>query len=259
MVAIGIAFGNSTSSISVTKDGKVDVIANPDGDRFIPSALSYVGDDEYHGAQALAQLVRNPKSTVVNFRDFIGLPFSKVDPTYSQHSAHPVDVNGKVGYEINGKTVTVEEIAQRHLKSIKLAAEDYIGQEVEGAVITVPTDFTDAQKETLTKVSESAGLKVLQLINEPSSALLAHLAARDELLNDKIFVVADFGGIRSDAAVIAVRGGVLTVLSTAHDYNLGGDKLDDSLADFFAKEFQKKYKADPKKTAKSLAKLKSAY
>ncbi|GMF07072.1 unnamed protein product [[Candida] boidinii] len=93
MTTIGIAFGNSTSSISITRDGKVEVIANPDGDRFIPSALSYVGDDEYHGAQAVAQLVRNPRSTIVNFRDFIGLPFSKIDPTNSQASAHPIDVD----------------------------------------------------------------------------------------------------------------------------------------------------------------------
>ncbi|GME69993.1 unnamed protein product [[Candida] boidinii] len=221
MTTIGIAFGNSTSSISITRDGKVEVIANPDGDRFIPSALSYVGDDEYHGAQAVAQLVRNPRSTIVNFRDFIGLPFSKIDPTNSQASAHPIDVDGKVAYKINDETLTIEEVTKRHLKNLKLAAEDYSGQEVEACVMTVPTNFTQEQKDALTKISNEAGVKILQLINEPSAALLSHLTANDSLLEDKIFVVADFGGVRSDAAVIAVRGGILTILATAHDYELG--------------------------------------
>ncbi|KAH3662120.1 hypothetical protein OGAPHI_006301 [Ogataea philodendri] len=258
MASIGIAFGNSTSSIAIANDGKVDVIANPDGDRFIASSLSYVGDDEYHGAQAQAQLVRNPNSTVVNFRDFIGLSFDKIDPTYSQNSAHPIEVNGKVGYSINDKPISVDEIAARHLKQIKAAAEDYIGQKVEGAVIAVPTNFTDAQKADLKKIAAEAGINVLQLINEPTAALLSHLVAKNTLNEDKLFVVADFGGIRSDAAVIAVRGGILTVLATAHDYDLGGDKLDDALVEFFSKEFQKKYKVDPTSNARSLAKLKSA-
>lgn len=258
MTTIGIAFGNSTSSISITRDGKVEVIANPDGDRFIPSALSYVGDDEYHGAQAVAQLVRNPRSTIVNFRDFIGLPFSKIDPTNSQASAHPIDVNGQVAYKINDETLTIEEVTKRHLKNLKLAAEDYSGQEVEACVMTVPTNFTQEQKDALTKISNEAGVKILQLINEPSAALLSHLTTNDSLLEDKIFVVADFGGVRSDAAVIAVRGGILTILATAHDYELGGDKLDDALSEFFSKEFEKKYKADPRKNERSLAKLKAA-
>ncbi|KAG7814157.1 hypothetical protein KL921_000431 [Ogataea angusta] len=259
MASIGIAFGNSTSSIAIANDdGKIDVIANPDGDRFIASALSYVGEDEYHGAQAQAQLVRNPNSTIVNFRDYIGLPFDKIDPTYSQKSAHPINLGGKTGYSINDKQVTVDEIATSHLKQIKAAAEDYIGEKIEGAVIAVPTNFSEEQKAALKKISSDADIKVLQLINEPTAALLAHLVAKDALNKDKLFVVADFGGVRSDAAVIAVRGGILTVLATAHDYELGGDKLDDCLVEYFAKEFQKKYKVDPTTNARSLAKLKSA-
>ncbi|EGW35634.1 uncharacterized protein SPAPADRAFT_58845 [Spathaspora passalidarum NRRL Y-27907] len=265
MSVIGITFGNSTSSIAVaTQDGKVDVIANPDGDRFIPSALSYVGGDEYHGTQAEARLIRNPDSTIVNFRDFIGKQFDEVDTT----AAHQVGAKavkgpqGEVAYEItkngNPETVTVHEIAKRHFINLKLAAEDFTGKDVEGVVLTVPTNFTEHQREELTKIAEDAGLKTLQLINEPTAALLAHLSTEEEkLAQDKLYVVADFGGIRSDAAVISARGGILTILATAHEFGLGGDKLDAALSEYFAKEFEKKYKANPRSNARSIAKLKA--
>lgn len=262
---IGITFGNTSSSIAVaTQDGRVDVIANPDGDRAIPSVLSYVGVDEYHGAQARAQLVRNSKNTIINFRDYIGKKFEEVDFWASSAGAKPIKTeNGGIGYEIEREDgveiVTVEEAVTRHFKQLRSAAEDYLGQAVEKAVLTVPTDFTEHQKEVLNKSAEAAGLKVLQLINEPSAALLSYLtAAGDEaLLADKLYVVADFGGIRSDAAVISVRGGIFTILATTHQHKLGGDDLDDALSDHFAKEFQKKFKADAKGTARSLAKLKA--
>ncbi|RLV91428.1 Ribosome-associated complex subunit SSZ1 [Spathaspora sp. JA1] len=262
---IGITFGNSTSSIAVaTQDGKVDVIANPDGDRFIPSALSYVGGDEYHGTQAEARLIRNPESTIVNFRDFIGKKFDDVDVGAShQVGAKAIKGSeGEVAYEItrngNPEVISVHEIAKRHFKNLKLAAEDFIGKEVEGVVLTVPTNFTEAQRQELVKIAEDAGLKTLQLINEPTAALLAHLSTEEEKLGqDKLYVVADFGGIRSDAAVISARGGILTILATAHEFGLGGDKLDASLAEYFAKEFEKKNKANPRTNARSIAKLKA--
>lgn len=267
---IGIAFGNTSSSIAVaTQDGKVDVIANPDGDRSIPSALSYIGVDEYHGAQARAQLVRNPKNTIINFRDYIGKKYDEVDLSVSSAGATPIKTNdGGIGYKIlreedKEELVTVEEACTRHFKQLKLAAEDYLGKEIESAVLTVPTDFNEHQKQVLTRVAAEAGLKVVQLINEPSAALLAHLTAtsiasgQEALLPDKIYVVADFGGIRLDAAVIAVRGGIMTILATAHARNLGGDDLDTSLSEHFAKEFEKKFQVDPRKNARALAKLKA--
>lgn len=267
---IGITFGNTSSSIAVaTQDGKVDVIANPDGDRSIPSALSYIGIDEYHGAQAVAQLVRNPQNTIINFRDFIGKKFDDVDFSVSSTGATPIKTeNGDIGYKISredGKEeiVTVNEACTRHFKQLKLAAVDYLGRDIESAVLTVPTDFNEHQKEALIKVAANAGLKIVQLINEPSAALLAHLTAssiasgQETLLQDKVYVVADFGGIRLDAAVIAVRGGIMTILATAHARNMGGDDLDASLSEHFAKEFEKKFQVDPRKTARSLAKLKA--
>ncbi|OUT23308.1 hypothetical protein CAS74_001626 [Pichia kudriavzevii] len=252
MATIGIAFGNSTTSFATIKDGKVDVIANPDGERFISSALSYVDGDEYHGQQALSQIVRNPRNTIVNFRDFIGVPFTDIDARYSKLAAHPVELNGKVAYEINGNKLSIDEVVKRHLKQIKNAAEDYLGQSIESTVITVPTNFSDVQKQDIVRIAGEAGLKVSQLINEPTAALLAHLSNKDLLKEDKIYVVADFGGIRSDAAIIAVRGGIMTLLATEHSTTLGGAELDDALIDFFAADFQKKFKADAKKTENPL-------
>lgn len=259
---IGIAFGNTSSSIAVAnQDGKVDVIANPDGDRSIPSVLSYVGEDEYHGAQAKAQLIRNPQNTITNFRDYIGKSFDELTHHESEGAKVIKIANGQPGFEVSreeGKTetISVEEATKRHLKQIKSAAEDYIGKSIEGVVMTVPTDFSATQRQELSKISGEAGLKVLQLINEPSAALLAHLSNEPERLQqDKVYVVADFGGVRSDGAVISVRGGILTILATLHEYGLGGDKLDASLSEFFAKEFQKKYQTNPRSNKRSVAKL----
>lgn len=259
MSVIGISFGNSTTSIAAAnQEGKVDVIANLDGERFISSTLSFIGDDEYHGNQALSQVIRNPQNTVINFRDFIGLKFGEIST--EKCSAKPLDGgNGDIVYEINGVKYTNDEIVKRHLKQIKDAAEDYLGKTVEGVVMTVPTNFTEVQKLKLVELSQQIGLKILQLINEPTAALVAHLTLNeDKLLEDKIYVVADFGGIRSDAAVIAVRGGIMTILSTLHDLSLGGDNLDLELSEFFNKEFQKKTQSNPRNNQRSIAKMTQA-
>jgi molecular chaperone DnaK (HSP70) len=139
---------------------------------------------------------------------------------------------------------------------LKQSASDYLGKEVNAAVITVPTDFTDAQREALTAAAGAAGLEVLQLIHEPVAAVLAYDARPEAVVTDKLVVVADLGGTRSDAAVIACRGGMYTILATAHDYELGGATLDQIVIDYFAKEFIKKHKTDPRENARGLAKLK---
>lgn len=260
---IGIAFGNTSSSIAyVNPKNDVDVIANPDGERAIPSVLSYVGDDEYHGGQALQQLIRNPTNTIINFRDFIGLPFSECDVSRCAAGAPAVEIDGKVGFVIargDGKQerLIVDEVVSRHLNKLKLAAEDYIGQTITQAVLSVPTNFTDAQKDALRAAAKAVDLEVVQLINEPSSALLAHTDAFP-FEADVNVVVADFGGVRSDAAVIAIRNGIFTLLSTAHDNALGGDNLDAELIEYFAKDFEKKNKCNPRKNARSLAKLRAS-
>ncbi|KAL2827853.1 Hsp70 protein-domain-containing protein [Aspergillus pseudoustus] len=262
--AIGISFGNSSSSIArINPEGKPEVIANEEGDRQIPSVLSYIGGEQYHGSQAKAQLIRNSKNTVAYFRDYIGKNFKSIDPTPCHSSAHPIQSDSTVAFSISDtdseapNTVTVSEITTRHLRRLKQSATDYLGKEVNAAVITVPTDFTDAQREALTTAAKEAGLEVLQLIHEPVAAALAYDARPEAVVADKLIVVADLGGTRSDAAVIASRGGMYTILATAHDYELGGATLDKIVIDHFAKEFIKKHKTDPRENERGLAKLKS--
>ncbi|KAF2642977.1 chaperone protein dnaK [Massarina eburnea CBS 473.64] len=264
-VAIGISFGNSYSSIAYTTgEGRAEVIANEDGDRQIPSFLSYVEGEELHGGQAKPQIVRNAKNTVAYFRDFLGQEFKSIDPTAAHQSAHAVQHESTVAFKIRDtqeeteNEVTVSTITSRHLTRLRKSASDYLGKAVNSAVITVPTNFSDAQKDALNKAAKEAGIEVLQFISEPTAAVLAYDARPDAKLADKIIVVADLGGTRSDIAVIASRGGIYTVLATVHDYEVTGLKLDQVLMDYFAKEFLKKNKdaSDPREDARGLAKLK---
>ena len=259
---IGISFGNSNSSIAhISGEGKVEVIANEEGDRQIPSILSYVEGEEVHGTQAKLQLVRNSKNTVAYFKEFVGKDFKGIDPTACQYSAHPTDDSGTTAFSIQDTSeetehnISVSEIATRHFRRLKTSASDYTGKNVSAAVLTVPTDTTDDQKAALSKAAQDAGIEILQCISEPVAALLAYDSRSSDPPGDKVAVVADFGGTRSDVAVIASRDGMYTYLATAHDYNLGGSKLDQVLDDYFAKEFMKKHKTDPRNDQKSLAKL----
>ncbi|CAI7614978.1 unnamed protein product [Penicillium viridicatum] len=261
--AIGISFGNSCSSIArISSEGKAEVIANEEGDRQIPSILSYIDGEEYHGTQAKAQLVRNSANTVAYFRDFVGKEFKSIDPTPCHQSAHPQQQDSTVAFTIRDtesetpNTVTVSEITTRHFQRLRRSASDYLGKDVNAAVITIPTDFTVAQREALVASAKAAGIDVLQLIHEPVAAVMAYDARPEATVTDKLVVVADFGGTRSDVAVVACRGGMYTILATAHDYELGGASLDKIIIDHFAKEFMKKHKTDPRENARGLAKLK---
>lgn len=266
--AIGITFGNSNSSIAYLVDDKAEVIANEDGDRQIPTILSYVDGDEYYGQQAKNFLVRNPKNTIAYFRDFLGKEFKSIDPTHNHASAHPQesgetvsftvqDKAGEEGEEVAPSTLPVSEVATRYLRRLVGSASDYLGKKVTSAVITVPTNFSDKQKAALVAAAAAADLEVLQLISEPVAAVLAYDARPEGKIEDKIVVVADLGGTRSDVAVVASRGGMYTILATVHDYEFAGVALDKVLMDHFAKEFLKKNSgsSDPRENARSLAKL----
>lgn len=231
-------------------------------DRQIPTVLSYIEGEEYHGTQAKAQLIRNSNNTVAYFRDYLGKEFKSIDPTPCHQSAHPQQSDSTVAFTVRDSpsetpnSVTVSEIATRHLRRLKNSAAEFLGQAVNSAVITVPTDFTDAQREALVASAKAAGIEVLQLIHEPVAAVMAYDARPEATVTDKLIVVADFGGTRSDVAVVASRGGMYSILATAHDYELGGASLDQIIIDHFAKEFMKKHKTDPRENARGLAKLK---
>ena len=224
--------------------------------------LSYIDGEEYHGTQAKSQLVRNSKNTVAYFRDYLGKDFDSIDPTPCHASAHPQKHDSTVAFSIQDKEseaqniVTVSEITTRHIRRLVSSASDFLGKAVNAAVITVPTNVTEDQREALSKAAKAAGLDVLQMISEPTAAVLAYDARPEAKIQDKIIVVADLGGTRSDIAVVASRGGIYSILSTSHDYETAGVQLDQVLIDHFAKEFIKKNKTDPRKNERSLAKLK---
>lgn len=190
--------------------------------------------------------------------------FESIDPTPCHASAHPQKHDSTVSFLIQDTEsddthdVTVSEITTRHIRRLASSASDYLGKKTNAAVVTIPTNFSDAQKQALSKAAAAAGVDVLQFIPEPISAVLAYDARPESKLSDKIVLVADLGGTRSDIAVVASRGGMYSILSTSHDYESGGAQLDQVLVDHFAKEFLKKNKnsADPRKNARGLAKLK---
>lgn len=151
--------------------------------------------------------------------------------------------------------MSVSDASTRYLRRLVNSASEYLGKKVTSAVITVPTNFNSKQRETLIKAVSEAEVEVLQLISDPIAAVLAYDARPEAVVEDKIVVVADLGGTRSDVAVVASRGGMYTILATAHDYEFAGVHLDEALIDHFAKEFMKKHNTDPRSNPKSLAKL----
>ena len=188
--------------------------------------------------------------------------FESIDPTSCHASAHPQKHDSTIAFSIKDteedtkNTLTVSEVTTRHIRRLAKSASDYMGKKINAAVITIPTDFSDAQQAALHEAAKNAGIEVLQFIREPVAAVMAYDARPESKVSDKTVVVADLGGTRSDVAVIASRGGMYSILATAHDYELGGSKLDSVLMDHFAKEFMKKHKTDPRTNDRSLAKLK---
>lgn len=194
--------------------------------------------------------------------------FKSIDPTHNHASAHPQESGSTISFTVKDKEgedaaaseLSVSEVSTRYLRRLVQSASDYLGKKVTSAVITVPTNFNDAQKAALVKAAKDADLEVLQLVSDPVAAALAYDARPEAVaeagVKDKIVVVADLGGTRSDVAVVASRGGLYTILATAHDYEFAGYALDKVLMEHFSKEFIKKHKKDPRENARSLAKLK---
>jgi len=188
--------------------------------------------------------------------------FDSIDPTPCHASAHPQKHESAIAFSIQDtelesqNTVTVSEITTRHIRRLASSASDFMGKKINAAVISVPTNFTKEQRDTLAKAAKAADVDVLQMISEPTAAVLAYDARPEAELKDKIIVIADLGGTRSDIAIIASRGGLYSILASTHDYETAGAQLDQLLVDHFAKEFIKKNKTDPRQNPRSLAKMK---
>ena len=254
---IGIDLGTTNSVVAVLEGTTPKVITNSYGARLTPSVVGFTEKGErLIGQPARHQQVTNPKNTIYSIKRFMGRRHAEVA---AEEKNVPYEVVGGPGdpvkVRIRGKDYTPPEISAMILQSLKKTAEDYLGETVERAVITVPAYFNDAQRQATKEAGEIAGLKVDRIINEPTAAALAY--GLDRKKNEKI-AVFDFGGGTFDVSILDVGDGVFEVLSTNGDTHLGGDDVDQILIDYIGEEFRKAEGIDVRKDAMALQRLKEA-
>jgi molecular chaperone DnaK len=254
---IGIDLGTTNSVVAVMEGTEVKVITNPTGARTTPSVVGFTENGErLVGQRAKNQAVTNPENTIYSIKRFMGRRHSEVG---SEEKLVPYKVVGRpdelVKVEVRGKAYTPPEISAMILAYMKQYAEDYLGEKVTDAVITVPAYFNDAQRTATKEAGEIAGLKVRRIINEPTAAALAY--GLDKKKEEKI-VIYDLGGGTFDVSVLEVSEGLVEVRATNGDTHLGGDDYDQVLIDYIADEFQKENKVDPRKDRLALQRLKEA-
>ncbi|ANF51610.1 molecular chaperone DnaK [Chryseobacterium glaciei] len=255
---IGIDLGTTNSCVAVMEGKDAVVIPNAEGKRTTPSIVAFTEDGERKvGDPAKRQAVTNPKKTVYSIKRFIGTHF-KDDA--SEISRVPYDVvkgpNDTVKVKIDDREYTPQEISAMTLQKMKKTAEDYLGQEVTRAVITVPAYFNDAQRQATKEAGEIAGLTVERIINEPTAAALAY--GMDKAHKDQKIAVYDLGGGTFDVSILDLGDGVFEVLSTNGDTHLGGDDFDDVIINWMADEFKAEEGVELKSDAIALQRLKEA-
>ncbi|MBA3316546.1 MAG: molecular chaperone DnaK [Gemmatimonadales bacterium] len=254
---IGIDLGTTNSVVSVMEGGDPVVIPNAEGGRTTPSVVAFTKDGErLVGQVAKRQAVTNPKNTIFSIKRFMGRRMNEVQEEIKKVPYKVVEgPNGLVAVEISGKRYTPPEISAMILQKMKQTAEDYLGQTVDRAVITVPAYFNDAQRQATKDAGKVAGLEVLRIINEPTAAALAY--GLDKKKEEKI-AVFDLGGGTYDISVLELAEGVFEVKSTNGDTHLGGDDFDQRLIDWLVVEFKKDQGIDLSKDPMALQRLKEA-
>ncbi|HEY9504542.1 MAG TPA: molecular chaperone DnaK [Gemmatimonadales bacterium] len=254
---IGIDLGTTNSVVSVMEGGDPVVIPNAEGGRTTPSVVAFTKDGErLVGQVAKRQAVTNPKNTVFSIKRFMGRRMNEIQEEIKKVPYRVVEgQNGLVAVEISGKRYSPPEISAMILQKMKQTAEDYLGQTVDRAVITVPAYFNDAQRQATKDAGKIAGLEVLRIINEPTAAALAY--GLDKKKEEKI-AVFDLGGGTYDISVLELAEGVFEVKSTNGDTHLGGDDFDQRLIDWLVAEFKKDQGIDLSKDAMALQRLKEA-
>ena len=255
---IGIDLGTTNSCVSVMEGNEPVVIPNAEGKRTTPSVIAFVEGGEIKvGDPAKRQAVTNPTKTVYSVKRFMGNKFSE---SKKEAERVPYKVvkgdNDTPRVDIDGRLYTPQELSAMVLQKMKKTAEDYLGQDVTEAVITVPAYFNDAQRQATKEAGEIAGLKVRRIINEPTAAALAY--GMDKKGTDQKIVVFDFGGGTHDVSILELGDGVFEVLSTDGDTHLGGDDVDEKIINWLADEFKTEENMDLRKDPMSLQRLKEA-
>ena len=255
---IGIDLGTTNSCVSVMEGNEPVVIANSEGRRTTPSVVGFVSSGERKvGDPAKRQAITNPHNTIYSIKRFMGETFDRVT---DEVSSVPYKVvkgdNNTPRVDIDGRLYSPQEISAIILQKMKKTAEDYLGQEVTEAVITVPAYFNDAQRQSTKEAGEIAGLKVRRIINEPTAAALAY--GLDKKDSDANIAVFDLGGGTFDISILELGDGVFEVKSTNGDTHLGGDDFDKRIIDWLAQEFMNDFNVDLRKDPMALQRLKEA-
>ncbi|MFI3260059.1 MAG: molecular chaperone DnaK [Rikenellaceae bacterium] len=255
---IGIDLGTTNSCVSVMEGNEPVVIPNAEGHRTTPSVVGFTdGGERKVGDPAKRQAITNPQRTVFSIKRFMGEAYDKVGSDIARAPYKIVKGdNNTPRVEIDGRQYTPQEISAITLQKMKKTAEDYIGQEVTEAVITVPAYFSDSQRQATKEAGEIAGLKVRRIINEPTAAALAY--GLDKKESEAKIAVYDLGGGTFDISILELGDGVFEVKSTNGDTHLGGDDFDHVLIDFMADTFYADHKIDLRKDPMALQRLKEA-
>ncbi len=255
---IGIDLGTTNSCVSVMEGNEPVVITNAEGKRTTPSIVGFVEDGERKvGDPAKRQAITNPTKTIYSIKRFMGTSFDKVAKEIKRVPYQVVKGdNNTPRVKIDERLYSPQEISAMILQKMKKTAEDYLGQEVSEAVITVPAYFNDSQRQATKEAGEVAGLKVKRIINEPTAAALAY--GLDKKTVDQKIIVFDFGGGTHDVSVLELGDGVFEVLSTDGDTHLGGDDVDDKIINWLAEEFKKDEGIDLREDPMALQRLKEA-
>ncbi|MBL8936632.1 MAG: Hsp70 family protein, partial [Archangium sp.] len=252
---IGIDLGTTNSVVAIMEGREPKVIVNEEGSRITPSVVAYTKDNErLVGQVAKRQAITNPERTIYSVKRFMG---RRHDETTEEAKLVPYKVgrgpNGDARVEIDGKLLSAPEISAQVLLKLKRAAENYLGEKVTEAVITVPAYFNDAQRQATKDAGEIAGLNVRRIVNEPTAAALAY--GLDKKKAQKV-AIYDFGGGTFDISILDMGDGAVEVLATNGDTHLGGDNIDLKLMEWLISEFKKESGIDISKDKMVLQRLK---
>ena len=254
---IGIDLGTTNSCVAVMEGNEPVVITNSEGKRTTPSIVGFVNEgDRKIGDPAKRQAVTNPEKTIYSIKRFMGSSYDESKSEINKVPYKIVNEGNSPRVEINNKKYSPQEISAAVLQKMKQTAEDYLGESVSEAVITVPAYFNDAQRQATKEAGEIAGLTVRRIINEPTAAALAY--GLDKKSKDMKIVVFDCGGGTHDVSVLDLGDGVFEVLSTDGDTHLGGDDFDQAIIDFLVDEFKKENQMDISKDPMALQRLREA-
>ena len=255
---IGIDLGTTNSCVAVLEGNEPVVIANSEGKRTTPSIVAFVeGGERKVGDPAKRQAITNPEKTIFSIKRFMGETYDQVQKEINRVPYKVVrGDNNTPRVDIEGRLYTPQEISAMVLQKMKKTAEDYLGQEVTEAVITVPAYFSDAQRQATKEAGEIAGLNVRRIVNEPTAASLAY--GRDKTSKDMKIAVFDLGGGTFDISILELGDGVFEVKSTNGDTHLGGDDFDHVIIDWLAEEFLREEGVDLRKDPMALQRLKEA-